>query len=134
MCTREKLREGAAKFYGQSKADELMSKQCCSNAKVKRLTAALERLGGERDDGAWHLFGCPNGGFRNQTDSQCSRPCGDTHAALSNTEDQVAEAVEFFAGRPGGEHFSYGHQNIYGECRCPGCNRLRLALGIDRGA
>ena len=134
MCTREQLRKEATELYGQSKADELVSKQCCKDAQVKRLTAALENLGAEGENGTWHIFGCSNGGFRTQVEKRCSKPCGDTYAAFSNVENQVEEALEFFIGRPEGEHFSYGHRNIYGECRCPGCNRLRFALGVDRGA
>ncbi|KKL68739.1 hypothetical protein LCGC14_2121970 [marine sediment metagenome] len=134
MCVREKLRKEALKFYGQSKTDELVSKQCCKDAQVKRLTTALERLGGEGENGTWHLFGCSNGGFHAQAESRCNKPCGDTHAAFSSVENQVEEALEFFLGLPEGEHFSREHRNIYGECRCSGCNRLRFALGIDRGA
>ena len=134
MCTRKKLREEISEFVAQDKVDELASKQCCMDAKVKRLTTALERLGGENENGIWHIFECRNSSFHAQTEGQCNKPCGDTHAAFSNAKDQVEEALKFFEGRPEGEHFSWGHRNIRGECRCPGCNRLRLALGIDRGA
>ncbi len=130
MCRRERMRREAAEFgFGEEKADELVSKRCCKDAQVARLTAALGKVGGADEAGEWHVYGCTNRGPDTGTGS-CTRQCADIHAALSDAEDQVGEAIEFFLGRPEGEHFSWGHLNIYGECRCPGCVRLRLALEV----
>ena len=131
MCTRDKLQQEAVEFgFSEEKANELVSKQCCKDAQVARLTTALGRLGDIKNDGTWHIFGCRNDGSATQVGEQCNKPCGDTFAAFCSAEKQVEEALKFFLGRPGDEHFSWRHLNIYGECRCPGCSRLRLALGV----